>query len=137
MRSTSIIDEIIFVIILVLFSFIILSFFLHSYFSTLGVRQLPSINESRPLACNISIISKIGSSSNCVVSVRAEGGTSGLIYTLYNSKSKLCSYVAGYSYCDYKVNVTNNDTLICNTTGKSPYNESYLPGGGYSLYISC
>lgn len=135
--AVSALDEIVFIIILIIFAGIVIVIFLKSYFGGLTTRTIPSVNQSAPLPCNISVSIIGGTSTSCTVKVIAEGGTNGVIYKLYNSSSLMCEYIAGYTKCTETVVVPGSTTYTCNTTGASVNNQNISAGGYLSYPFHC
>ncbi len=76
-------------------------------------------------------------SSTCDYKVITQGGSSGLIYSLYVNGKENCSYIAGKTNCI--VYVSKPSLLVCNTSGnEAGGGKSGLgAGGANSLNVSC
>ncbi len=136
-KGASSIEEIIVVIILVIFA-VVFFIIIHSGFLSSLIPSnflLFSSPNSAPAMCSLNA-SRIQNSA-CDYTVEAYGGSSGLIYSMYEGGYKLCTYVAGSTTCTEKI--TAPAMVICNTTGEASggSKSSFGAGGGNSLNLSC
>lgn len=135
--GASVVELIITVTLLIIFAVVIIIIISHGFLSSLvpsNFNLFPT-STTGPSLCtfNYSAIS----TSQCDYKVTSQGGSSGLIYSLYINGKYNCSYIAGKTTCS--VNVLKSSFLVCNTSGKEPGGgtSSLGSGGTNSLNLSC